>query len=142
MSNSLPPLHITVGVSRLLQIFLLATHSLSGLIVLFLPHTAGWVKTLLLLLVVASLQYYWRLHIQRKAKHSVLAIGFYEPNTARLYTPYDAQFVNLDDSSFISAYCMVLNWRNQANKLHTLILFRDSIAPVLWRELYIRLRFA
>ena len=142
MSNPLPPLHVQAEVSRLLQGFLLSTHSLSGLIILFLPHTAGWVKTLLLLLVLASLQYYWRLHIQRKAKRSVLSLSLYEPNTARLYTSQGAQFVSLDDSSFISAYCMVLNWRTQANKLHTLILFRDSIAPSLWRELYIRLRFA
>ena len=142
MSNSLPPLHIQAEVSRLLQGFLLSTHSLSGLIILFLPQTAGWVKTLLLLLVLASLRYYWRLHIQCKAKRSVLALSFYEPNTARLYTPQGSQFVSLDDSSFISAYVMVLNWRTQANKLHTLILLRDSIAPSLWRELYIRLRFA
>ena len=142
MSNLLPPLHIQAEVSRLLQGFLLSTHSLSGLIILFLPHTAGWVKTLLLLLVLASLQYYWRLHIQRTAKRSVLSLSLYEPNTARLYTSQGAQFVSLDDSSFISAYWMVLNWRTQANKLHTLILFRDSIAPSLWRELYIRLRFA
>ena len=142
MSNQLPPLHIQAEVSRVLQGFLLATHSISGLIVLFLPQTTGWVKTLLLLLVLTSLLYYWRLHIQRKTKRSVLAISFYEPNTARLYTPQGAQFVSLDDSSFISAYWMVLNWRTQANKLHTLILFRDSIAPSLWRELYIRLRFA
>ena len=142
MSHSLPPLHIQAEVSRFLQGFLLATHSISGLIVLFLPQTADWVKILLLLLVLASLQYYWRLHIQRKAKRSVLALSLYEPNTARLYTLKGSQFVSLDDSSFISAYCMVLNWRTQANKLHTLILFRDSIAPSLWRELYIRLRFA
>jgi hypothetical protein len=110
--------------------------------IVWLPQGIWWLKSLLLALALASFVYYWRLHIQRKAKHSILALTFYDLTHWRLYTPQGAFFASLDDSSFISAYLMVLNLRIQTNKLHTLILFRDSIAPPLWRDLYVRLRFA
>ena len=142
MPSTLPPLSIKPEVSRLLSGFLLISHSVSALVVGLMPQWHSGLKLLVGLIIASSLGYYWRWHIQRKTARAVLALTLYTPNTWRLYTPQGAQFAALDDSSFISPYLMVLNLRTKPHQLHTLILLRDSLAPALWRELYMRLRFA
>lgn len=137
-----PPLYLQPVASRRLAVFVVGTHLLAAVVVGFMPALAVWAKSLLLLPIVLSLRYYWRLHISRVAPNAVQEVRLYQVDNALVRTAAAGFFARLDDSSFLHPWCCVLNWRAQGGKLYTLILMPDSVPPEVLRQLRVRVKFS
>lgn len=142
MLNQQPPLHLQPEVSRQLRAFLLASHLLSAVVIVFMPAVPWWAKLLLLVAVAFSGRYFWRLHISRSHPQAVLDVRFYAIDNCLVRTSAGSVFALLDDSSFLHPWCCVLNLRTRAGNLHTLILPVDSLPADTLRSLRVRVKFS
>lgn len=141
MVNPQPPVHLPVEVSSRLRAFLLVSHLLAALVVMFMPAMPWWGQLLLLVAVALSAGYFWRLHVWRTDPRSVLDARFYASDNWLLRTPAGSVFAVLDDSSFLHPWLCVLNLRTRHGRVHTLILFPDSVPADSLRQLRVRVRF-
>lgn len=141
MLNQQPPLHLQAEISRQLITFLLASHLLGALVAVFMPALWWW-KILLLLAVTVSGIYFWRLHVSRSLRQSVLDVSFYATDNCLVRTRGGSVFAVLDDSSFLHPWLCVLNLRTRRGKLHTLILPSDSLPADILRQLRVRVKFS
>jgi hypothetical protein len=137
-----PPLILQPVRSKQLAVFVVATHLLAAVVVGFMPALAVWAKGLLLLPLVWSWRYYWRLHISRVAADAVQEVRFYQVDNALVRTATAGVLARLDDSSFLHPWLCVLNWRAKGGKLYTLILMPDSVPPEVLRQLRVRVKFS
>ena len=137
-----PPLYLQPVASRQLAVFLVATHLLAAVVVGLMPALAVWAKSLLLLPIVLSLRYYWRLHISRVAPNAVQEVRLYQVDNALVRTASAGVLARLDDSSFLHPWLCVLNWRAQGGTLYTLILMPDSVPDDVLRQLRVRVKFS
>ncbi|MEN9424440.1 MAG: hypothetical protein RL122_1823 [Pseudomonadota bacterium] len=137
-----PPLYLQPVASRQLAVFVVGTHLLAAVVVGFMPALAVWAKSLLLLPIVFSLRYYWRLHLSRVAPDAVQEVRFYQVDNALVRTSTAGVLARLDDSSFLHPWLCVLNWRTQSGKLYTLILMPDSVPNDVLRQLRVRVKFS
>jgi hypothetical protein len=142
MANTQPPLHLSAAVSRWLAGFILATHFLAGLVLVFMPTLPWWLGLLLCVPVGFSLRHFWRLHIARSHQDSVLDATFYSVDNWRVHTVGGSKFAHLDDSSFLQPWLCVLNLWTQRGKVHTLILLPDSLPSDVLRRLRVRVKFS
>ncbi len=142
MVNQQPPLYLQPEVSRQLSAFLLTSHVLASGVVVFMPAIPGWGKCLLLLAVVFSGIYFWRLHVSRSLSQAVLDVTFYNTNNCLVRTNTGSVFAVLDDSSFLHPWLCVLNLRTRRNKVHTLILLNDALPADTLRQLRVRVKFS
>lgn len=136
------PLYLQPVASRQLAVFVVGTHLLAAVVVGFMPALAVWAKSLLLLPIVFSLRYYWRLHLSRVAPDAVQEVRFYQVDNALVRTSTAGVLARLDDSSFLHPWLCVLNWRTQSGKLYTLILMPDSVPNDVLRQLRVRVKFS
>jgi len=126
--------------------FIFLLHAIASVfVVFFLPVPAGVSGVVLLLLlvglIVGSLIYYYRLHISKGLKKSVIQAsldsrGFWEIQTAMKQTFQ----VELQSSSFVSLPLVVLNFRAQNRKSYTLLLAADALDTDILRQLRVRLK--
>ncbi|WP_093067826.1 protein YgfX [Thiothrix caldifontis] len=137
-----PPLYLQPGASRRLAVFILASHLLTAVVVGLMPALPWWGKGFLLVLIVMSLRYYWRLHISRVAPNAVQEVRFYQVDNALVRTASAGFFARLDDSSFLHPWVCVLNWRTLNGKLYSLIVMSDSVPPDVLRQLRVRVKFS
>ncbi|SEA55705.1 hypothetical protein SAMN05660964_01873 [Thiothrix caldifontis] len=107
-----------------------------------MPALPWWGKGFLLVLIVMSLRYYWRLHISRVAPNAVQEVRFYQVDNALVRTASAGFFARLDDSSFLHPWVCVLNWRTLNGKLYSLIVMSDSVPPDVLRQLRVRVKFS
>jgi len=142
MDNAQPPLHLQAAVSRLLAAFILATHTLAGVVLILMPALPWWGSLLLFIPLVVSLRHYWRLHIARSHRDSVLDATFYSVDVWRVHTGSGSKFAVLSDSSFLHPWVCVLNLRASGGKLYTLILLPDSLPAEVLRRLRVRVKFS
>ena len=142
MDTNQPPLLLQPEVSLYLQVFIVVTHALEVLVVLFLLPLPWWGNLLACAIIAYSARYFWRLHITRLHPASVLEATFYTLANWRIHTPSGSKFATLADSSFLHPWLCVLNLRTQQGKLHSLILLPDSLPADLLRQLRVRVKFS
>ncbi|WGZ92604.1 MAG: hypothetical protein QJT81_12055 [Candidatus Thiothrix putei] len=120
----------------------MATHLLAALVTGLIPVLPVWGKGLLLVLIVVSLRYYWRLHISRVVPNAVQEVRFYQVDVCLVRTVAAGFFARLDDSSFLHPWLCVLNLRTPTGKLHSLIVLPDSVPVDVLRQLRVRVKFS
>lgn len=121
---------------------MVGTHLLAAVVVGLMPAMPVWGKSLLLVLIVVSLRYYWRLHISRTAVQAVQEVRFYQVDNCLVRTTTAGVLARLDDSSFLHPWLCVLNLRTPKGKLHSLILLPDSVPVDSLRQLRVRVKFS
>lgn len=121
---------------------LLATHLISIAVLLLVVRGYGVIKFVMILLIVASWVYYYRLHVTKVLRRSVIAAyhqGGYASKGWSIRLS-DEKVVDLLPSSYRSQWWIVLNFcHTPSNERYTLLVPADSVSAETHRQLRVRL---
>jgi hypothetical protein len=115
---------------------------LAGYTILYLLDITLLHKSLLVIVTsVAGIYVYW-LHCQRKAPASIIHLILHPNNQWQIILAANPQpqSVTLLDSSMLTHYLMILNFRTPLGQYHSLILPSDAIDRRLARQIRARIR--
>lgn len=127
--------------SRQLLLLMIIMHSAAGLIVLFLLNLPMVQQALLLLIISLAGYFSYRLHYQKTLNASIIAIRLNAENQWSITLAKQAPLsVVLLDSSLLSHYLMILNFKAETGKRYSIILAQDTIEAQLARQIRARIK--
>jgi len=123
------------------RLLIIIPHYLAIALVLFADQVPNYLCLLITLLVLISGFYYYRLHITKKSKNSVVTLNQDSMKNWFVVTKDKRNIqVSLLKSSFVSNAFVVLNYADINLTNYTVVFTRDSLSISDYRHLIVRSR--
>lgn len=123
------------------RLLIIIPHYLAIALVLFADQVPNYLCLLITLLVLISGFYYYRLHITKKSKNSVVTLNQDSMKNWFIVTKDKRNIqVSLLKSSFVSNAFVVLNYADINLTNYTVVFTRDSLSISDYRHLIVRSR--
>lgn len=135
------PLIIQAGSSRLLLVLLILSHLITALLIVSLVTINMAFQLVILGIISLSFIYYYRLHISRRLKKSVIRMKQSQHSGWSIMTNDDENLsVKVQGASYSSPWMVILNVSHEVKGSYTMIVPFDSVSESLHRQLRVRLK--
>lgn len=136
------PLHLELGPSRLMAVWLTGMHSVPLLLLPWLPLPA-WLKLAIIPILLYSLLDSWRKLIRRSHPAAVRHVIWQETEHCHLMLQSGKQLdVMLASQTFILPWLVILHFRTSRRHFRYLPVLADMLDEDVFRQLRVRLRIA
>ncbi len=140
VKETVPSLRLTPKRSTLLLSFILIAHLSASAVLLFLPLEFWWQLTILLLITVSLVQAA-RIHLFRSNAVAINSAEWNSEGEWMLHTANGNELAaQLQVSSYVQPWLIVLNFSISRFQRRSLILLPDAVDPDLLRRLRVRLK--